>query len=812
MIDIRNIDGTVLFTAPVTKDAIFRHELMSEEYVQLQFDEVAVLDFPIGCYIEYNGKKYSAIDPVRPDLIAGGYRYTIQFAAEWMRWKSVTYFFINEFTPKTELSWSMTGTPDLFLKQIVDNIKRSTGKTYTFSYDSSLTATKDLQFDNTTVLEALSMIAEAFETEWWVEGTIIHLSRCEYGESITFTHGVNIGIPTPQGESVYATRIYAYGSTRNITQDYQSGGTANALVEKRLTLPVDKYPGGYKDIKENLLPEEIIEKTVVFDYIYPSSDFPISDVRVDPRIDPDTIIGTDANGNPIYAPFPIYYFKIAGIDFKKDLIIEGLTLKVHFLSGHLQGREFELAYHDDTKEYEIIVNQEGAIKIPNETLMPTDGDIVILFNIEMPQEYVSSAEIRLDKALDEYVENTILADNNTYTFSSNPVAFAKDDISVAVGRKAILNYGLGTLDSRVLSVEFPLDTPSKVEISVGESTPKGKIASVETEVVNAASQIEVIQAYNNVAKTIQNQYGRTQQIIADGLAKIGNMWYLDKSIDPSDSSKWFARSPYNVCSDRSISQLGPAIGSTGGGEGGTQYHDKLLNLDYPDQHPIKAITGLQAALDSKADADKAYSWDSIADKPTTIEGFGITDAVDKKTFDNHVADFNEHVSSPIHLTPAQRAVLGMMSVDGDNNLKITGNAYTSGWLSQVGPATDGGPVNPSNPFEEYLVPGEFWMGADGVMRQVYVRTFIGDFALSSSRILLISGVHEVNILHGYANLRNVYRMPAHAIFTDDAGQISASDTNWLVYVANDSVYIAYPKDSREFNPGSYSLTIKYTKA
>lgn len=113
---------------------------------------------------------------------------------------------------------------------------------------------------------------------------------------------------------------------------------------------------------------------------------------------------------------------------------------------------------------------------------------------------------------------------------------------------------------------------------------------------------------------------------------------------------------------------------------------------------------------------------------------------------------------------------------------------------------------------EQLVPGEFWMGADGVMRQVYVRTFIGDFALSSSRILLISGVHEVNILHGYANLRNVYRMPDRVIFTDDAGQISTAECNWFIYVASNSAYIAYSKDSREFNPSGYSLTIKYTKA
>ncbi len=803
MIEIKNIDRTVRYTAPVNKEAVFHHELMSEEYVQLQFNEISVLEFPIGCYIEYDGRKYFLIGPVYPEIIAGGYRYNMQFAAEWMRWKSVTCFYINEFTQKTELSWSLTATPDLFLKQIVDNIKRATGKTYAFAYDSSLTATKDLQFDNSTVLEALSSVAEAFETEWWIAGTVIHLSRCEYGESVALTYGENIGIPTPQGESEYATRIYAYGSTRNITQDYRSSGTTNALVQKRLTLPADKYPGGYFDIRPDLAPEEIIEKSVIFDDIYPSSDFPISAVRVDPKTDPDTVVGEDENGNPVYATFPIYFFKIAGIDFSKDLVIEGLTLKVHFLSGELQGREFELIYHEDTKEYEIITDQEsGAIKIPNETLLPADGDIVVLFNIEMPQEYVTSAELRLEKEAKEFVNNTILADNHTYNFSSNPVAFAENDISLSVGRKVLLDYGTGKLDSRVLSVEFPLDTPSKVEISVGESAPKGKIASVETEMANVSSTVEVIQAYNDVRQTIQNVYGRAIQSVNETLLSLGNMWWLDKSRDESDSSKWIVRSRFDVATDRTISQKGPAEGGSGDSTGGvgTMYHDQLKNLDYPDQHPVKAVTGLQAALDSKLDTSSisawalaatkpAYSWGEITDKPGTLGGYGITDAVDSGSFHNHVEEFNRYVQSGPHLTETQHAVLGMLSVDAAGNLKISGNAYTSGWLSQAG-GTSGSDIPPAEEsLEEKMVPGEFWFDYYGNKQQVYRRTFIGTTSptVMDNSVVTLLGNLSLSAVHllrcsVYDSATNSLKPPVTEIRVDNGNAYfiiyNVPDTYW----------------------------------
>ncbi len=698
MINIKNIDGSLLYAAPVTKDAVFHHELMSSEYIELVFNEVTVIDIPIGAYVEYNGSRYTVTNPVTPDIIDGGYKYTIQFKADWMRWECVTYFYINEFSQKNETSWSITATPDLFLQMIVENISRATGKTYTFSYDSSLTATKDLQFNNTTVLEALSMVADAFETEWWIEGTVIHLSSCEHGDALALTYGQNIGVPSVQRSSEYATRIHAFGSTRNITQDYQNSGTTNALVKKRLTLPEGKYPNGYKDIKPNLSPEEIIEKTVIFDDIYPSSDFAISGVRAEPGVDSTTEVGKDKNGNPIYASMPVYFFKIAGIAFSEDLIIEGLTLKVHFLTGHLQGREFELAYHKDTSEYEIIVNQEGAIKLPNETLLPQDNDVVVLFNIVMPDEYVTSAENRLEAALNDYIEKELLSDNNTYSFKSNPVAFAENNTSVNVGRKVTLNHGTGILQSRILSIEYPLESPSKVDISVGESIPRGKISSVETEVVNASSTIEIIQAYNNVAQTVQNLYARTQNQITEGLAKLANMWILDQSKDTTPNKTnpdvWFVRSPYDVVGLKGISAYG--LGSTSGGSASGslgelvnvgQWADAVPTADrvmvqlagatHWSAKPLADLVGLDTAALAQyltansylkaSDISSYLTWANLSGKPTVYPtSWELVTGRPTK-----LSDLTDDVVSGNYLPkPTWDAVFEVVTVDGTPALKV----------------------------------------------------------------------------------------------------------------------------------------------
>lgn len=58
-------------------------------------------------------------------------------------------------------------------------------------------------------------------------------------------------------------------------------------------------------------------------------------------------------------------------------------------------------------------------------------------------------------------------------------------------------------------------------------------------------------------------------------------------------------------------RINPDIPQGGGGEG-TSDHRQLTNKDAANQHPIRAITGLQSALDGKADAEDIPSLDGYA--------------------------------------------------------------------------------------------------------------------------------------------------------------------------------------------------------
>ena len=65
-------------------------------------------------------------------------------------------------------------------------------------------------------------MAEAFECEWWVVKNEIHFGRCENGDPVDFELGMNVGkMDRSDSQSTYATRIYAFGSTRNIPLTYR---------------------------------------------------------------------------------------------------------------------------------------------------------------------------------------------------------------------------------------------------------------------------------------------------------------------------------------------------------------------------------------------------------------------------------------------------------------------------------------------------------------------------------------------------------------------------------------------------------------
>ena len=568
MIDIKDISGSVIKSVMETDDKV-SFELMSLCYVPLSWNDVEHKRIAAGAYIDFCGKRYRLLDPYEPEYIdEGSYRYTPKFYDKTAVWSKKPLFLITDTGEETD--WGLTAYPGQFLEIVIRALKKYTGEDYTYSVDESIAQSKMvyISFQAKSIFDGLNDIANAFDTEWWVEGNIIHLSKCQYGDPVLLEVGKSVGVPSVKNNTDgYYTRFYIFGSTRNITQDYNDNGFTNGLVNKRLTLNKAKHPGGYIDIRQGLSTDEIFTKTLIFDDIYPSSPFIVSNARAEIKdwLDENgnKIQIGESGGEPLYKQYAIWYFQIDGFEFNDTLydktnnpdgmLIRGLDLSVKFESGQLNGREFKLVYHKGEKEYEIsFIEEHGGIVPGTVAAIPADGDKIILFNIRMPDNYIVSAQDELEKASLSEIDSKYKKDRKSYEFQSYPTYFANNDIDINVGQSVYVKIGGNMLSSRVIKVEKNIDYPIKQTITIGEVKIKGNTTEIKEEVINANQSIDEVKALADLNKSIQDGYGRVQRLIMESLSKYKGLFTLNKHGYPDDPDRWTVDTDYTLFAKRDV--------------------------------------------------------------------------------------------------------------------------------------------------------------------------------------------------------------------------------------------------------------------
>ena len=736
MIDIKDISGKILLSVPITESCEHVEELMQSDHIVLSWNSDKSDILPMGAYIEYGGEKYSLLEPYSPiQKSEEEFSYQPLFKSVVMYWAKVSFFMYTYSSDDViigrEPDWTLTDNPANFMSSICKAIKNETGETWTYTVDASLSASATLSFQSVDIYSSLNSIANAFETEWWIDkaNKVIHLSKAEHGIAVRLEVGKNIAVPTVTvGKEGYYTRFYAFGSTRNIVQDYE-GANVNNLVNKRLTLDPVKYPNGYKDIRPDLKQGEIFQKILIFDNVYPSSSLEISDVRV--RLmwtigeDGEKVqVGTDNEGNPIYDQYSIWYFKVPGFvlnntiyskDNPEGMLISGKALSVHFESGALQGREFELIYHDKAEtvssadgtsviltpgDYEIKFKEEGTYIIPAITsLIPNNGDEIILFNIRMPEEYTGSAYLELESEMNKEISR-LSSDLNNYQFSSNPISFSENNPDLSIGRKITYVNGGYSFSTRVIKLVTKIDFKYIQSITVGNEKIKGNTQELKEEVISANKDINLLSVLNDMTTSLTQSYNRTQQMMLDGFAAIKNIWQFkeDESGAKYAYSKFPVVTAYGVTmysgADVQVPSIyeglpidgvtiqwvdgklvatggkGTANGIVVNGNTYTPNEDGIITLpNYPTSLEWDNISGKPSWIGS---TKPYYSWDEIGgkpsvfptnwenvsdkpswigatkptydfseiqNKPTTIAGYGITDAYTKNDISGLLADY-----------------------------------------------------------------------------------------------------------------------------------------------------------------------------
>ena len=550
-IDIKDISGAIQLTTLINEGCKRKFTLMKEDYIMLKFSLENPIYFKLGSYVECNFGLFEVCDLQKPafNTNTAGYDYELQLDAYYWKWKNKIF----KYTPETtgqEASWNLTAPLDVQVGIVLRNLKALgytyKGQDFVFSIDSTVENKSQLMsYDNINILDACFEMAKKWDCECWVTENIIHFGRCESGDAVDFEIGKNVQeMSQSESQSTYATRIYAFGSTRNIPADYRpidETVVVNGVVQRRLMLPegtpyIDAYP--------DMTTEEAVEQVVIFDEVYPRRTGIMSDVT--------TIEVTDKveneDGTTTEEKWNAYRFRDTGVNFSEKYILPGQELRIRFASGLLNGLEFAVKFNPEGKPekledggwnpeaqlWEIVRNEDYGRPLPGDVLFPQDGDEYVLSGWDSTKitelGLVGAAEQELKEKTEKYAAKSKI-DPSTYgcTMMSND-AYREDGVHnfYSIGQKVnLINkaYFENGRQSRVIGFEFNLDYSFDSPVyTVGETAAYSRIGELEEKVESltlkgqtytggGGSGVYVIGSHDSTPATDHNVHSALRSLI-----------------------------------------------------------------------------------------------------------------------------------------------------------------------------------------------------------------------------------------------------------------------------------------------------------
>lgn len=265
LVDEESVGGDVVST-PLCEGSVYHSELMNSDYVKLVFSLEHCIVFKRGDYIKSN--YVGAICKNNPlgwfvitedahasyNTSNGGYDYELTLNAWYYAWNKYILK-LNPVYGAQESSFSITdvalsanedGTVGGHLGIIARNLNqyfetngfnKYNGFNIRFEVmykgeDGDINdglvekVVKPITYDNVHILDAIGVIAQTYKCEWWIDNNVVYLGKCDKskrgGDTYVWTMDENVESMTRANSAdAYATRVYGFGSTRNISARYR---------------------------------------------------------------------------------------------------------------------------------------------------------------------------------------------------------------------------------------------------------------------------------------------------------------------------------------------------------------------------------------------------------------------------------------------------------------------------------------------------------------------------------------------------------------------------------------------------------------
>lgn len=499
-------------TASPNSSSSVTEEIGGECSVSASFTHTAYVPLDVDDYIDLEGVRYKVKSRYRPkQKNTQTYEYSVKFYAP-IHDAEDTLMLFQEGGTTSEFSYD--GGPREHLQLWIDNMNRRAGGNL-WSIGTVITAeNKVIDYRNVKCWDAAfgsNGIAATFGTEMWADGYVINLCKAERGEvvELAYLQGLTNLAQEDNGEVKFFTRLFPLGSTRNID--------ATKYGYSRLQLPSREI---YVDKNVDLYGVKEETEEAAFGEIYPHYVGTVSSVRTEEK--------TSEEGRK----YTVYYFKDNGMNWNpKDYEIPDLDYMLQFQTGELAGRgtdgSFQAAWHEDTREWEIInVYPDETTQIPGGVIIPNPGDKYIPWNFAMPQEYITAAEQAYKLAVDDFL-NTYSFDPNKYTGTTDRNYIENNNTPLRIGWNVRLlseqYFGStgGYKDTRITKVQRKLNDLCQATITCSDEVGTGWKSSVDNsldslryEVARQAEQYvyDIIRTYDSKTPSDKNIFSALKSL------------------------------------------------------------------------------------------------------------------------------------------------------------------------------------------------------------------------------------------------------------------------------------------------------------
>lgn len=483
MIQIKRNNANLLAVDNPLSSSNYSKAVMGEEQITLVWEQPTFLQLNIGDYIVYEGSNFTMNQiPTVKKLSTRVYQYNAVFqSTKYELSKAIYMLFDNTDTVPLD-EFPLTGTAETFMQLLIDNLNRVAGVA-TWSLGDVIPGTeyKNLTFSDEDCLTVLGRLADEFATEYHVINHTIHLKKISTDREITLQYGSTLYDieRSSVNSSDIVTRLYVFGSSKNIAANYRGGST-------KLLLPA---PDTYLQ-HANAALYGIIEQSKTFEDIYP-------------RLSSGAAGTVTSVGNE-------FTFTDSHLDFNvNDCLLDGTKAKIRFNTGECAGYDFEIAsYNNATKTYVIIANTgEKDFTLPTTDLKPAIGDKYILIDLVMPANYVTSGEFEVkDKGLEYLNANATPKVNYKATFSA---VYAKQHVqNIECGDTVpVVDTNIGINERlRIVKITKGLTDFYNVQFDLSNTVTKTALQRIAGDVANVTNQVVVtndqvnknrLQAYQN---------------------------------------------------------------------------------------------------------------------------------------------------------------------------------------------------------------------------------------------------------------------------------------------------------------------------